>query len=76
MIKLLAKLLAALLLLALAIIAFIKLLPWCLAAVALVALTKFSHDWLCRQGITPSAWWPWPSKPDDGHQPSSAPAGQ
>ena len=68
MIKLLVKLLAALLLLALAILAFIKLLPWALAIIAVLALAKSFHAWLCRHGVTPAAWWPWQSKPDDGPQ--------
>ena len=59
MIRLVLKIASALLLLALAIFAFIKLLPWCLAAGAVLALVKFGHDWLCRQGFPPSVWWPW-----------------
>ena len=48
MIKLLVKLFAILLLITLAIICFIKLLPWCIAILALLALVKFGHDWLCH----------------------------
>jgi hypothetical protein len=73
MIKLLLKIISAVLLLALAIIAFIKILPWTIATVATVALVKFCHDWLCRHGIAPSPWWPLPSKPDDGHQQTASP---
>ena len=68
MIKILLKIVAALLLIALAILAFIKLLPWAFAIIVLLALVKFTHDWLCRHGVTPAAWWPWQSKPDDGPQ--------
>jgi hypothetical protein len=59
MIKLILKIVSALVLIALAVIAFIKLLPWFVATVALLALVKFCHDWLCRQGFPPSAWCPW-----------------
>ena len=44
MIKLLLKLAAILLLIALAVICFIKLLPWCIAVLALLALVKLGHD--------------------------------
>ena len=68
MIKLLLKIAAALLLITLAILALIKLLPWVVAIIAVLAFVKFSHDWLCRHGLPSAAWWPWPSKPDDGPQ--------
>jgi hypothetical protein len=71
MIQLLVKLFAIVLLIALAIVCFIKLLPWCIATLALLALVKFGHAWLCRQGFPPSAWWPW--KKDDGQQPNAVP---
>ena len=67
MIKLLLKIASALLLVALVIVALIKLLPWFLATVALLALAKFGHDWLRRQGFPPSAWWP-SRKQDDAPQ--------
>ena len=73
MIRLVLKIASALLLLALAIFAFIKLLPWCLAILAVVALAKFGHAWLCRHGFPPSAWWPW--RKGDGPQ-GPAPAAQ
>jgi len=60
MIKTLLKVLSVLALIALSILIFIKLLPWALALAALVALAKFGHEWLVRNGfIAPSAWWPW-----------------
>jgi hypothetical protein len=71
MTRLVLTIISALLLLALAIICFIKLLPWCVAILALLALVKFGHDWLCHHGFPPSAWWPW--KKDDGQQQAHAP---
>ena len=71
MIKLLVKLFAILLLIALAIICFIKLLPWCIATLTLLAFVRFGHAWLCRQGIVHAAWWPW--KKDDGQQQNAVP---
>ena len=60
MIRLLLKFVSLLLaLITLAIIAFIKLLPWAIAVATLLTLVKLGHAWLARQGfITPGAWWP------------------
>ena len=69
MIKLVLKIVSAVLLLALVIVCFIKLLPWCVASLICLWLAKFGHDWLCRQGFPPSAWWPW--KKGDGPQPAA-----
>jgi len=66
MIKTILKVLSVLALIALSILIFIKMLPWCIALAALVAFAKFGHDWLVRQGfIAPSAWW---QKPDGPQQ--------
>ena len=72
MTRLVLTIISALVLIALAVICFIKLLPWCIATLALLALVKFGHAWLCRQGFQPLAWWPW--KKDDGQQPNAAPS--
>ena len=56
MIKTLLKVLSVLALIALSILIFIKLLPWCIALAALVALAKFGHDWLVRQGFIAPGW--------------------
>ena len=69
MIKTILKVLSVLTLIALSILIFIKLLPWALALTTIVALAKFGHDWLVRQGfIAPSAWGPW-QKPDGPQAP-------
>lgn len=67
MIKLILKIVSAILLVALVIVALIKLLPWCIAILVCLALAKFGHDWLRRQGFPPSAWWP-SRKQDDAPQ--------
>jgi hypothetical protein len=56
MIKTLLKVLSVLALVVVSIIIFIKLLPWCIALGALVALAKFGHDWLVRNGFIAPGW--------------------
>ena len=68
MIKTILKVLSVLALIALSILIFIKMLPWCIALAALVALAKFGHDWLVRQGFIAPGWWSSWNKPDGPQQ--------
>jgi hypothetical protein len=59
MTRLVLTIISAVVIIAVALILFIKILPWVAALLASVAFVKFCHDWLIRQGIIPAAWWPW-----------------